>query len=123
MILQATQQLLDELPSYAELTRTVASPQPAGLHEPQGKEVALWMCDSILAARVQFLMSVLGPCLPALSQVRFLKGSVRWPWTAAADCALLYAVQLSKTRKSVNYESWKTEALCEQVVAADVILP
>lgn len=94
MILQATQQLLDELPSYAELTRTVASPQlPApGLDEPQGKEAALWMCDSILAARVQFLMSVLGPCLPALSQVRFLTGSVRRPWTAADDSAMLYAI-------------------------------
>ena len=74
VILQAAQQLLDELPSYAELTRTAASPQPTGLEEPQGEAAALWMCDSVLATRVQFLMSMLGPCLPALPQVRLLIG-------------------------------------------------
>lgn len=71
-MLQATQQLLDELPSYGEMT--AASLQPTQHQEPHKNQAALWMHDSILATRVQFLMSVLGPCLPALPQVRFLKG-------------------------------------------------
>lgn len=73
--MQATQQLLDELPSYGELTKTAASLQPTQHREPHEKQAALWMRDSILATRVQFLMSVLGPCLPALPQARFL---TRW---------------------------------------------
>ena len=71
-MLQATQQLLDELPSYGELTETAASLQSTQHQEPQEKQAALWMLDSILATRVQFLMTALGPCLPALPQVRFL---------------------------------------------------
>lgn len=122
MIFQATQQLLDELPSYAELTRTAASPGPTGLIEPQVKEAALWMSDSILAARVQFLMSVLGPCLPSLPQVRFLMGSSQ----VAPDhscCVRTASCGLIKTKKALlNYKSWKNEAFCEKVVvAADVV--
>lgn len=72
VILQATQQLSDELPSYAEVTKAAAAPYQTQHSEAHGKQAALWLRDSILATRVQFLMTVLGPCLPALSQVRCL---------------------------------------------------
>ncbi|KAL3138059.1 hypothetical protein ABBQ38_005291 [Trebouxia sp. C0009 RCD-2024] len=65
---QATQQLSDELPSYAEVTKAAAAPYQTQHSEAHGKQAALWLRDSILATRVQFLMTVLGPCLPALSQ-------------------------------------------------------
>ena len=68
--LQATQQLVDELPVYAEVTKAAAAPHQTQHDEGQGRQVALWLRDSILATRVQFLMTVLGPCLPALPQVR-----------------------------------------------------
>lgn len=72
VVLQATQQLLDDLPSYAELTKAAAAPYQTQHTEAQGTQAALWLRDSILATRVQFLMTVLGPCLPALPQVRCL---------------------------------------------------
>lgn len=67
--LQATQQLMDELPSYAELTRPAAASYQTQHDGAQGKQAALWLRDSVLATRVQFLMNVLGPCLPVLPQV------------------------------------------------------
>ena len=69
--MQATEQLLTALPSYADLT-SLAAPLSGSQHDAahEVKRGALWTYDTILAARVQFLLSVVGPCLPALEQVR-----------------------------------------------------
>lgn len=55
---QACQGLLLFLPAYAELVRPSASGRP------------LWEADLVLASRMQFLMSMLGPCIPQLTQAR-----------------------------------------------------
>ena len=106
MILQATQQLLDELPSYAELTTAAALSHHTRHNEPQGNQAAVWICDSILATRVQFLMSVLGPCLPALPQVRSLFCPARWRWPQL-QCSLLYAVLIKKHWSVIGGEEEK----------------
>lgn len=54
---QACQGLLLCLPSYAYLVGPAVSGAP------------VWEADSVLASRMQFLMSMLGPCIPRLSQV------------------------------------------------------
>ena len=74
--LQATQRLLDELPSYVDLTSSASPARPDRTVKDERFQAEtqreLWMHDSILATRVQFLMNVLGPCLPALAQVRHI---------------------------------------------------
>lgn len=55
--LQACQGLLLCLPPYASLM------------EVGEDAVPLWETDSVLASRMQFLMSMLGPCVPQLTQV------------------------------------------------------
>jgi hypothetical protein len=63
-VLQACQGLLLCLPPYAELVRASASGLP------------LWEADSVLASRMQFLMSMLGPCIPQLTQASPLPQSL-----------------------------------------------
>ncbi len=56
--MQACQGLLLCLPSYAYLVAPAVNGAP------------VWEADSVLASRMQFLMSMLGPCIPRLTQVR-----------------------------------------------------
>lgn len=57
--MQACAELLLCLPSADAL----AQPGPDG-------DTPLWEADAVLASRVQFLLSMLGPCMPRLAQVR-----------------------------------------------------
>ncbi|BDA43549.1 hypothetical protein COCOBI_04-5610 [Coccomyxa sp. Obi] len=55
---QACQGLLLCLPSYAYLVGPAVNGAP------------VWEADSVLASRMQFLMSMLGPCIPRLTQCK-----------------------------------------------------
>ena len=54
---------MDALPAYAQLTQLPQTSQ-------QQQQQPLWLADAVLAARMQFLLQVLVPCMPVLAQVR-----------------------------------------------------
>lgn len=70
LAMQATQQLMDSMPSYAEVTCSSLQTTPPPNDSPMTDAPSpLWLSDVILGSRMQFLMSVLPPCLPVLPQV------------------------------------------------------
>ena len=60
---------MDKLPPYEEVAARPASSAGAVGREEAGSQQAVWASDAILATRMQLLMSLVGACLPALSQV------------------------------------------------------
>ncbi len=66
---QATERLVNKLPRYQDLTALPGDDASRVGASGMGKQQPAWASDTILATRVQLLMSVLGACLPALPQV------------------------------------------------------
>lgn len=61
---------MHSVPIYAEITCNNAQSKQTLQDSPQdAPSQPIWLSDVILASRVQFLMSVLAPCLPALPKV------------------------------------------------------
>ena len=44
-------------------------PPAASLEQPGAAGAPLWEADAVLASRLHFLLSMLGPCVPRLQQV------------------------------------------------------